>query len=180
MSIGYPAIRNANAAINVGQATNPTNICGANQNPVFCQNTGGNLVVVNPAPDVNQAIDVTGNQLITPTNQCDDDNGHTCINNGAGNAFVLTHDTFADVQVDSFEQDTTQDNTCFFFQECTNLATNVLVINAEDATGATATNDDVTIGSSVQTIGQTNDCDGVLYQIPCVTTLKVMPSLLVR
>ena len=44
MSIGYPAIRNANAAINVGQATNPTNICGANQNPVFCSKYSGNLV----------------------------------------------------------------------------------------------------------------------------------------
>ena len=100
MSIGYPAIRNANAQINVGQATVPTNICGANNNPVFCQNTGINNVTVSPAPDVNQVINVTGNQLITATNQCDDDNGHTCINDGAGNAFVLTHDTFADVQVD--------------------------------------------------------------------------------
>ena len=105
-------------SISIGQATNPTNICGlSTSNPVFCQNTGDNLVVVNPAPDVNQVIDVTGNQLITPTNECDDDNGHTCINDGAGNAFVLTHDTFADVQVTDFEQDITADNTCFFFQE---------------------------------------------------------------
>ena len=97
------------------------------------------------------------------------DNGHTCINDGAGNAFVLTHDTFADVQVDSFEQDITADNTCFFFQECTNVATNVLAITAQDATGATATNDDVTIGSKVQTIGQTNDCDGVAVPDPLCT-----------
>src|SRR6476620_440414 len=75
MSIGFPAMRNANAAINVGQATVPTNICGANANPVLCSNTGGNLVVVNPATDANQAIDVTGSQLITPTNECDDDGG---------------------------------------------------------------------------------------------------------
>ena len=96
MSIGYPAIRNANAAITVGQDNIPTNICGVNAFPVFCTNTGGNLVVETPAPDVNQVIDVTGNQLITATNECDDDTGATCINDGAGNAFLLTHDAFAD------------------------------------------------------------------------------------
>ena len=86
-----------------------------------------------------------------------------CVNDAQtfGNDFAVVNLNGAgDVQVDSFEQTSTQANDCTLFDDCTNVAGNALVIAAEDIDGPLATDVDVFVGSSVQTTTQGNDCHG--------------------
>jgi hypothetical protein len=174
--ISLPAMQTVEAAVNVGQTGTQTNTCGLIVVPVLCTNIQTNEVTVTPAVVATQDIDVTGTQNIDQANTCDDDDlgapGEIeCLNEasaltGLGNSFSLTHDQAADVSVESFEQDISQANACFLFDQCDNFGGNFFGIVAEDDDGILATDNDVEVGSSVQDVNQLNDCDGIFPPDP--------------
>ena len=72
-----------------------------------------------------------------------------CVNDAAtfGNLFEVDNLNGAgDVQVDNFEQASTQANDCQLFDDCINVAGNALEIAAEDIDGPLATDVDVFVG----------------------------------
>ena len=99
-----------------------------------------------------------------------------CVNDAAtiGNLFVVDNLNGAgDVQVDSFEQASTQANDCQLFDNCINIAGNILAIAAEDIDGPLATDVDVFVGSSVQTTTQGNECQGTIQPDPQCANVDV-------
>ena len=136
----------------------------------------GNFATIVGAPLATQNINVDGSQNIDQSNTCSDDDlgvpgAINCVNDAQtfGNVFAVVNLNGAgDVQVDSFEQSSTQTNDCQLFDDCTNVAGNALVIAAEDNDGAAATNVDAFVGSSVQTTTQGNDCHGTIHARPTV------------
>jgi hypothetical protein len=152
------------SSITISQANVAADACSGIVN---CVNVHDNFAIVTPAPLATQNINVDGSQNIDQSNTCSDDDlgvpgAINCVNDALtfGNDFAVLHDGAADVQVDSFEQASTQANDCTLFDDCTNVAGNALVIAAEDNDGLAVTNVDAFVGSSVQTTTQGNDCHG--------------------
>ena len=155
--IGLPSMNTVQALskITISQANVATDACTGITN---CVNAHTNLgQVLGGAPLATQNINVDGSQNIDQSNTCDDDDlgvpgAINCVNDAAtiGNLFVVDNLNGAgDVQVDSFEQASTQANDCQLFDNCINVAGNILAIAAEDIDGPLATDVDVFVGSEV-------------------------------